>query len=147
MVEVVKEMYMPQSNGKISDGKITHELSLNPSDNTLPFYKIIIPQEEPKPRHQQIIDAVGGEDRFREIAGIKPKQETLEEAAVRIAYDSKEENKGFPQMKAFINGAKWQAERMYTEEDMLNFAMFLEINLPLKPRRTHKQLLEDFKNK
>jgi hypothetical protein len=173
-VEVVKEMYMPQSNGKISDGKITHELSLNPSDNTLPFYKIIIQQgepkkfgdsfeylanvmsmanfmfgvkEEPKLRHQQIIDAVGGEDRFREIAGIKPKQETLEEAAVRIAYDSTEENKGFPQMKAFINGAKWQAERMYTEEDMLNFAMFLEINLPVKPRRTHKQLLKDFKNK
>jgi hypothetical protein len=146
-VEVVKEMYMPQSNGKISDSKITHELSLNPSDNTLPFYKIIIPQEEPKPRHQQIIDAVGGEDRFREIAGIKPKQETLKEAAERIAYDSTEENKGFPKMEAFINGAKWQAERMYTEEDMLNFAMFLEINLPLKPRRTHKQLLEDFKNK
>jgi hypothetical protein len=59
-VEIVKEMYMPQSNGKISDGKITHELSLNPSDNTLPFYKIIIPQEEPK-------------------------QETLEEAAANLA--------------------------------------------------------------
>ena len=59
-VEVVKEMYMPQSNGKISDNKITHELSLNPSENTLPLYKIIsnlsnkvkaiwmIPQEELK---------------------------------------------------------------------------------------------------
>jgi hypothetical protein len=47
-VKIVKEMYVPQSNGKITDGKITHELSLNPSDNTLPFYKIILPQEEPK---------------------------------------------------------------------------------------------------
>jgi hypothetical protein len=47
-VDVVKEMYMPQSNGKISDGKITHELSLNESLNTLPFYRIIIPQEKPK---------------------------------------------------------------------------------------------------
>ena len=45
-VEVVKEMYMPQSNGKISDGKITHELSLNESLNTLPFYRIIIPKQE-----------------------------------------------------------------------------------------------------
>lgn len=27
--------YMPQSNGLISDGKITHEISLNPKDNTI----------------------------------------------------------------------------------------------------------------
>jgi hypothetical protein len=172
-VEVVKEMYMPQSNGKISDGKITHELSLNPSDNTLPFYKIIIPQEEPKkfgdsfedlanvmsmanfmfgvkeepkPRHQQIIDAVGGEDRFREIAGIKPKQETLEEAAVRIAYDSIEENKGFPQMKAFINGAKWQAERMYSEEDM-KLSFETGRNFQLTGENNFNELIEQFKNK
>ena len=45
-VEIRKEMYMPQSNGKISDGKITHELSLDPSQNTLPYYKIIIPKQE-----------------------------------------------------------------------------------------------------
>jgi hypothetical protein len=45
-VDVIKEMYVPQSNGRISDGRISHEISLNPSDNTLPFYKIIIPQEE-----------------------------------------------------------------------------------------------------
>jgi hypothetical protein len=38
-------------------------------------YKIIIPKEEPKPIHEQIIDAVGGEDRFKEIAGLKRKQE------------------------------------------------------------------------
>ena len=47
-VEIRKEMYMPQSNGKISDGKITHEISLEPSQNTLPYYKIIIPKEELK---------------------------------------------------------------------------------------------------
>ena len=46
------------------------------------------------------------------------KQETLEEAAERLAYDSTEENKGFPSMKMFIKGAKWQAERMYSEEDI-----------------------------
>jgi hypothetical protein len=48
------------------------------------FYKIIIPKE-PKPIHQQIIDIVGGEDRFRQIAGIKPKQETLEETGKRVS--------------------------------------------------------------
>lgn len=48
------------------------------------FYSIIIPKEEPKPIYQQIINIVGGEDRFREIAKIKPKQETLEEIAERI---------------------------------------------------------------
>jgi len=47
-IEVKNEMYVPQSNGKISDGKITHEISLNKEDNTLPWYKIIIPKEEPK---------------------------------------------------------------------------------------------------
>ena len=45
-------------------------------------YEIIIPKE-PKPIHQQIIDIVGGEDRFREIANLKPKQETLEQAYQR----------------------------------------------------------------
>jgi hypothetical protein len=45
-------------------------------------YEIIIPKE-PKPIHQQIIDIVGGEDRFREIVNLKPKQETLEQAYQR----------------------------------------------------------------
>jgi hypothetical protein len=40
------------------------------------------------------------------------KQETLEEAAERLAYDSTEENKGFPSMKRFIEGAKWQQEQI-----------------------------------
>jgi len=47
----------------------------------------------------------------------------------------------------FIECAKWQAERMYSEEDMVNFALFLEIHLPMKPRKTHRQLLEQYKKK
>jgi hypothetical protein len=38
-------------------------------------YKIIIPKEEPKPIHEQIIEHCGGEEKFKEIAGLKPKQE------------------------------------------------------------------------
>jgi len=45
-------------------------------------------------------------------------KETLEEAAERLAYDSTEENKGFPSIKKFIQGAKWQQERMYSEEEV-----------------------------
>ena len=140
-VEVVKEMYMPQLNGKISDGKITHELSLNPSDNTLPFYKIIIPQEEPK---QEI-------DMSKYISGIDPydTQETLEEAANKYVedfelsfYDTVEE---IPvkeiAKKDFIEGAKWQAERMYSEKEVL--AMLLIKHNGLTPQ----YVLEQFKKK
>lgn len=49
--------------------------------------------------------------------------------------------------EAFIEGANWQQERMYSEEDMIKFALFLEIHLPMKPRKTHHQLLEQFKKK
>ena len=76
-------------------------------------------QEEPKPIHEQIIDAVGGEDRFREIAGLKPKQETLEEAAESYADFSNDYvpicfgDKFNPTSKAdFIAGAKWMQEQM-----------------------------------
>jgi hypothetical protein len=54
-------------------------------------YKIIIPQEEPK-------------------------QETLEEAAKE--YDRKSTRWGAKNI--FIDGAKWQAERMYSEDEVLN---------------------------
>jgi hypothetical protein len=38
-------------------------------------YKIIIPQEEPKPVWKQIIEDCGGEEAFMEAAGLKPKQD------------------------------------------------------------------------
>jgi len=49
----------------------------------------------------------------------QPKQETLEEAAeinrVNTDYSDVAYN-------SFIEGAKWQAEKMYSEEDIINFA-------------------------
>ena len=71
------------------------------------LYNVVFPQEEPKPIHEQIIEHCGGEEKFKEIAGLKPKQETLEEAAEKTN-----------DYYNFIKGAKWQAERMYSEEDM-----------------------------
>jgi hypothetical protein len=83
---------------------------------------------KPKPIHQQIIDSVGGEDRFSEIVGSNSKQETLEEAAEKN-YENKTAQIPVPtshwvdskrlQIQNFIEGAKWQSERMYSEEEVL----------------------------
>lgn len=79
-------------------------------------------------------------------------KETLEEAAEKQCevegwgiYEGLSEQSAIK--NSFIAGAKWQEERMYSEEDMVNFALFLEIHLPMKPRKTHRQLLEQYKKK
>jgi hypothetical protein len=59
-------------------------------------YKIIIPQEEPK-------------------------QETLEEAAENFVNSTRLRN----YKVLFIEGAKWQAKRMYSEEDMFEFSQWI----------------------
>jgi hypothetical protein len=53
------------------------------------------------------------------------KQETLEEAARRIFGD--DEDGHYLEKRAFIKGAKWQAEKLYSEEDMRE-AYFTAIN-------------------
>jgi hypothetical protein len=85
------------------------------------FYKIILPKEEPKQEPEYIETQYEFESRIINEVWDRdePKQETLEEAADRLVYDSTEENKGFPQIKAFILGAKWQAKRMYSEEEVI----------------------------
>jgi len=74
----------------------------------------------------------------------KPKQETLEEFIESQPYYG---TCTYEYKEGIEVGANWQAEKMYSEEDMLDFALFLEIHLPIKPRKTHKQLLEQFKKK
>jgi hypothetical protein len=62
----------------------------------------------------------------------KPKQETPEKAAERIleenyAYKDDSGDRVYydTQVKeCIVNGAKWQQERMYSEEDMISFATF-----------------------
>ena len=84
----------------------------------------------------------------------KFKQETLEEAAERIAYDSTEENKGFPSIKMFIKGGNWQAERMYSEGDKIMKFLDDEKNLGISDKKTIERIkwyfetyFEQFKNK
>jgi hypothetical protein len=57
----------------------------------------------------------------------EPKQETLEEAAEKWNEKQTTLEFGKPhnspnRIKSFIDGAKWQEKRMYSEEDMVNFA-------------------------
>jgi hypothetical protein len=86
----------------------------------------------------------------------EPKQETLEEAAEKYKYNPKGDF-------CFTKGAKWQAERMYSEEDMFEFSQWIShedwVYLPskgywvneeqeeLEQKFTTKQLFEQFKKK
>jgi hypothetical protein len=121
------------------------------------FYQIIIPKEKPNQEDENYLDSFGVTKSEFETFRKFNKQETIEDVAEEYArkqcddmYDDEAPTGGswgWETKTDFIAGAKWQANKMYSEEDMLNFAMFLEINLPVKPRRTHKQLLEQFKKK
>jgi hypothetical protein len=57
----------------------------------------------------------------------KTKQETIEQAAERLypfafgGIGNSENDK----KNHFVKGAKWQAERMYSEEDMIAFMQFI----------------------
>ena len=97
-----------------------------------------IQKEEPKKKH--IVMLVGD--------GV-PKQETLEEAAERLQKDkygifiSKDADvKGqlvIDTAKAsFLSGinegAEWQAKRMYSEEDMTNYALYILHNNVITPK-------------
>ncbi len=94
-------------------------------------YKIIIPQEETKQeelkfKNRQIGAAGFVANKIMENMISKPKQETLEEAAERLyptvgligEYRKLELN--VPKNEGFIEGAKWQAERMYSEQEVYN---------------------------
>jgi hypothetical protein len=90
-------------------------------DEYVDLYKIIIPQEEPN-------------------------QETLEEAAER---NYKEAGVNAYFNNGFIRGAKWQAERMYSEEEVeqiFNIGQMIKNYGDYKPY-TFKEALEQFKKK
>lgn len=66
------------------------------------------------------------------------KQETLEEASLK--FNPLKKLDGEFLRHAFKEGAKWQAERMYTEEDMNDYANYrLLIKKALSPKEWFKQ--------
>ena len=71
-------------------------------------------------------------------------KETLEEAAERFSIDIREEN----YKDGFIEGAKWQQERMYSEEDMRKaiFTSFLlGVDRGNYSKELEDKLIEQFK--
>jgi len=72
---------------------------------------------------QQVDFSNPNADKITSTSTISNKQETIEEAGV--AY-SKTVNENYTShMLGFHNGAKWQQEKMYSEEEMVNFAEFV----------------------
>ena len=72
----------------------------------------------------------------------EPKQETLEEAAERLytGIDRQVDR------MLFIKGAKWQQKRMYSEEDMKQFGLYLGDNLKKLKGKSIDEIFEQFKN-
>ena len=116
-------------------------------------YEIIIPQEEPKctcKEHDPYCCQVHGICPNC-VKKEEPKQETLEEAAINCwaegAWDNRDDF-----TDGFIEGAKWQAERMYSEA--IEFAKWIRNNPyvwnysdKLNDTRTTEELFEQFKKK
>jgi hypothetical protein len=99
-------------------------------------YKIIIPQEEPK---QEFCDNCGNEVCCCVIKNLT----ALDEAAEK--YSELQAGTFTPPHKTtykhgFEDGAKWQAERRYSEEDMISFAEFVATYTD-KNKNVHGQML------
>jgi hypothetical protein len=79
-------------------------------------------------------------------------KETIEEAAKEYA-ENEIKDRGTDNDKLicsidFIAGAKWQSQKMYTEEDMIEFGKFCYNDAhSVYKITTFKELFEKFKNK
>jgi translation initiation factor 2 beta subunit (eIF-2beta)/eIF-5 len=112
-------------------------------------YKIIIPQDEAKTNLESLPfpELVEELAKYYEKVPLveEPKQETVEEAAeIYIKADLKKTPLYWLFHDSFIAGAKWQQERMYSEEEVFNlcgdFAIFVQ-----QKRPSYKKQLEWFK--
>lgn len=86
---------------------------------------------------------------------LESKQETVEEAAENwLNKDGFNIYNHYDTRPSFIAGAKWQQERMYSEEELIDFADYIRNNQyvwnypdKIRDRRTTKELFEQFKKK
>ena len=119
-------------------------------------YQIILPKPKQECLHQ--------ESRFRDyykdgcykcwecgkIVVEEPKQETIEQAANTIYPNDGFKDEYYVDLgevfrEKFIEGAKWQAERMYSEEDMINFHKWAyQKNRIEESDKTTKELLKEW---
>jgi hypothetical protein len=103
-------------------------------------YKIIIPKEEPKQSVQEY------EQQGLEKYSYELKQETLEEAtkiAVKLSEHLDAKEQAFF-IAGFQECAKWQQERSYSEEDMMDYSNY---RLLIKKSLSPKEWFEQFKKK
>jgi hypothetical protein len=84
---------------------------------------------------------------------VEDKQKTLEEIAenykINIIKSGRSHRVEYTQQIKldFINGAKWQQERSYSEEEMIAFGEFIFKHTLLTHSKGVKNLFEQFKNK
>jgi adenosine deaminase len=102
-------------------------------------YDFMIPKEEPKQTVEQY------EQQGLEKYAYEFQQETLEEAAEKYVEQITTKEFGKPhnaphRVKTFIDGAKWQAERMYSEEYLVQLLNFVsgEYNISNGMFHTHE---------
>ena len=101
-----------------------------------------------EPKQENCCTPVGQIKRYIDCIGCdcKPKQETLEEASWK--HNPLKKLDGEFLRHAFKEGAKWQAERMYSEEDMINFAKYIlskEVTIARSPSDVSSYLPKEFK--
>jgi len=146
------------------------EVCKNPfyEESNYEHYKIIIPQEEPKQLNPKDFGLpIFGTKEFNNLCskfmGGKPKQETLEEAAENYAskklqrpitiYNPLESN--VAEYVGFIEGAKFQAKKMYNEEEVYklllkhqsDYRSYVRNSYPLTWSFNIKDWFEQFKKK
>jgi hypothetical protein len=76
----------------------------------------------------------------------EPKQETIEQVAEIFKNDRAAYGNDITYEIGFVDGTKFQAERMYSEEDMKQFGLYLGDNLKKLKNKSIDEIFEQFKN-
>jgi hypothetical protein len=104
-------------------------------------------------KDNEIVEGIFNPDNWgRRLVKEKPKQETLEEVAERLHPDNGFEDdlycdEGKIFRESWLAGAKWQQERMYSEEEVIAFGEFIFKHTLLAHSKGVKNLFEQFKKK
>jgi hypothetical protein len=105
-------------------------------------YRQLLPKQE----KLTYTESAKKEERISNCTMMKRKQKTVEEAAEK-EYPTIHEQY---QYDAFIEGAEWQAERSYSEEDLISFAHFYfreEFNSTMQnSNKSTDEILQDWFN-
>ena len=105
-------------------------------------WEIIIPKEEPKQHVELINDNIEEFDKAIKLF----KQEPLEESAERISKTHSVYETGQDDFyQGFIAGAKWQQERMYSEEETIQ--LLIKFNQEIQEVEDVRIWFEQFKKK